>query len=90
MRKDKREWAKNIAQEAENGAKHEQMKAVYAVTRGLSASLLRELTRHLSGGTTEVERTPRGNAVQNQPRAGIDVASNIEVIVRSKLKRDKE
>lgn len=44
MRKDKREWAKNIAQEAENGAKHEQMKAVYEATRGLSASLLRELT----------------------------------------------
>lgn len=83
MRKDKREWAKNIGQEAEDGAKHEQMKAVYEATRGLYASLLRELTWYLSGGTTEVERTPRGDAVQNQSRAGTDVASNIEVIVRS-------
>ena len=35
MRKDKREWANNIAQEAEDAAKCGQMKGVYDATRRL-------------------------------------------------------
>lgn len=35
LRKDKREWANNIAREAEDAAKHGQMKSVYDATRRL-------------------------------------------------------
>ena len=44
LRKDKREWANSIAQEAEDAAKCEQKKDVYDATRRLCSGRQRKLT----------------------------------------------
>ena len=76
MRKDKREWADNIAQEAEHAAKHGQMKGVYDATRKLCSEPPKKLTCKEQfkqdvdtrrRGKNEVERTLHRSTEQAQP-----------------------
>ena len=71
MRKDKGEWANNIAQAAEHAAKHGQTKDA---TRKLCSKppkkidMVRNNTGRLLTQVEEVERTLRGSTEQAQPR----------------------
>ena len=57
MRKDKREWANNIAQEAEDAAKCGQMKDVYDATKRLCSELPKKIDMVRSNeGATKMER----------------------------------
>ena len=67
LRKDKREWANNIANEAEDAAKCGQMKDVYDATRRLCSEPPKKIGKHgkeqrrqfvdkRRGGATKMER----------------------------------
>ena len=90
LRKDKREWANNIAQEAEDAAKCGQMKDVYDATRGLCSEppkkidMARNNEGNLLTKEEEVQQRWKENFVEllnrPNPEHEAEVSSGMEVI----------